>query len=151
MAKADQAAKLLKQWGPIILTALATLEKLWQALNRDQRLSLQFRTMFERVRNAALTRDPAARISGQLDAIEEYLAGAGSGDDPELVKTWSDGAGHARRRVILLAALQGRAKRRAVRSLDKQVGVLFAAITSSELAVGRDPRSHVLKQGPQRK
>ena len=139
MAKKLDKQQLVAASSLIVVGAKAANE-VWDALNKDQRVSNALRGLKDQLGQAASGRSPEARLSKQLDLIDDYaLKAAEKPNQGDQATRWLQQSTAIRQKLPLVAAQRGRAKRVNQRDLEHRTATLLAEIISGDLEDGVDP------------
>lgn len=121
----------------LIVVGAKGATEVWEAVNKDDRVSKGLRSLGTRVATARSARGPQARLEKQLDLIEQHaFAAAERPEQVDAATEWLRQARTIREKLPLVVELNGRAGRRAVADLRGKVTALMTEIITHDFEDG---------------
>ncbi|MGJ6979634.1 hypothetical protein ACSDQ9_03765 [Aestuariimicrobium soli] len=127
----------------VIIVATKAAGEVWEALNKDDRISDQVRTMVTNLQDAGKKRSPVAALRAQLDEIDRYATDAQQGKGARLVREaqaagWQARATQIRAKLPLVETMNRRERGKHLRSLQTRTRALLNEILAADLENGVD-------------
>ena len=125
--------------GSLVVVGAKAAHEVWEALNKDGRVSTALKSLGERLRDTTGVRSPEARLLKQLDLIDEYsLKAAQHPQAADRATQWLTEATSIRQKLPLVSAQPGKAGKQNLRDLRQRTSDLLTEIITSDLSPG-DP------------
>lgn len=118
----------------LIVVGTKGAAEVWDAINKDDRVSKSIRNLGGQVAKAMSSGAPQARLAKQLDLIEEYaFKAAERPEQADDATRWLRQASNIRERLPLVATMKGRTGRNTMRDLQRRTSDLLTEIISRDL------------------
>ena len=135
-------AKISALVSVIVMTTKAATE-VWEAINKDDRVSDQVKVLMERVQQAGKHRAPEMRLRVQLDEVDRYATQAQQGTGAKLAREaqaigWQARATQIRAKLPLVETMGRRERSKHLRALQARTKKLLDEIITADLENGID-------------
>lgn len=121
--------------GSIIVVGAKVVHEVWEALNKDGRVSDGLKSLGGSLRGTATVRSPQARLLKQLEQIDQYaLKAAEHPASADRATGWLQDASAIRAKLPLVDALPGKAGKQRLKDLQQRTSDLLTDIITSDLA-----------------